>query len=177
MSRVKDDAVGLARGAVELRPYDPAWAQWFERERTALLADVPDLLEVEHVGSTSIPGIEAKPIIDMQASLRSLNDWQGVIPRLVQRGYTFTAGRVYESRVFLPKGPEELRTYYLSLIEAGSEEWRERLRFRDALRSDQALRVEYQELKRRLARQHVSDRAAYTDAKSAFVARVLAEHP
>ena len=135
MSRVKDDVVGLARGAVELRPYDPAWAQWFELERTALLAEVLELLEVEHIGSTSIPGIEAKPIIDMQASLRSLSDWQRVVPRLVQRGYTLMAERVYESRVFLPKGPEEFRTHYLSLIEAGSEEWRVRLRFRDALRS------------------------------------------
>ena len=177
MSRVKDDAVGLARGAVELRPYDPAWAQRFELERTAFLEDVPELLEVEHIGSTSIPGIEAKPIIDMQASLRSLSDWQRVVPRLVQRGYTFMAERVYESRVFLPKGPEEFRTHYVSLIETGSEEGRVRLRFRDALRSDPALRQEYQELKRRLARRHVSDRPAYTDAKSAFVARVLAEHP
>jgi GrpB-like predicted nucleotidyltransferase (UPF0157 family) len=177
MTRVKDDAIGLARGAVDLRPYDPVWAQRFDLERTALLTYVPELLEVEHMGSTSIPGIEAKPVIDMQASLRSLSDWQRVVPRLVPRGYTFMAERVYESRVFLPKGPEGLRTHYLSLIEAGSEEWRVRLRFRDALRSDPALRLEYQDLKRRLARRHVSDRPAYTDAKSAFVARVLAEHP
>lgn len=177
MSRVKHDAVGLARGAVELRPYDPEWAQRFELERTALLADVPELLEVEHIGSTSIPGIEAKPIIDMQAALRSLSDWQRVVPRLVQRGYTFMAERVHESRVFLPKGPEESRTHYLSLIEAGCEEWHVRLRFRDALRSDPALQLEYQELKRLLACRHVLDRPAYTDAKSAFVARVLAEHP
>jgi GrpB-like predicted nucleotidyltransferase (UPF0157 family) len=177
MSWVNDDAVGLVRGAVELRPYDPAWPHWFERERAELLADVPQLLEVEHIGSTSIPGLEAKPIIDMQASLRSLSDWPRVVPRLVERGYTFMAERVYESRIFLPKGPAESRTHYLSLIEADSEEWPARTRFRDALRSDPALRQEYQHLKRRLLREHAYDRPAYTDAKSAFVAQVLTEHP
>jgi GrpB-like predicted nucleotidyltransferase (UPF0157 family) len=173
---MKDDAVGLARGAVELRRYDPAWPQLFELERAELLAEVPELLEVEHIGSTSVAGIEAKPLIDMQASLRSLSDWQSVLPRLVERGYTFVVERVYERRVFLPKGPEESRTHYLSLIEADSEEWRVRLRFRDALRADPTLRLEYQELKRRLTREHPLERVAYTDAKSAFVAQLIADH-
>ena len=65
---------------------------------------------------------------------------------------------------------------YLSLIEADSEEWRVRLRFRDALRSDPALRQEYQELESRLASEHPLERVAYTDAESAFVAQVLADH-
>lgn len=112
MFRMKDDPVGLARGAVELRPYDPAWPQWFKRERAELLTDVPELLEIEHIGSTSIPGLEAKPIIDMQASLRSHADWPYVVPRLVERGYTFMADRANESRIFLPKGPEHCRTHY-----------------------------------------------------------------
>ena len=174
MCRMKDDAVGLERGAVKLRRYDPAWPRLFEQERTELLADVPELLEVEHIGSTSVPGIEAKPIIDMQASLRSLSDWQRVVPPLVERGYSFMAERVYQRRVFLPKGPEESRTHYLSLIEADSAEWWVRLRFREALRSDPALGQEYQELKRRLAREHPLERVAYTDAKSAFAAQLLA---
>ena len=106
-----------------------------------------------------------------------MRDWPRVVPRLVERGYTFMGERVCVSRVFLPKGPEESRTHYLSLIEADSEEWRVRLRFRDALRSDPALQHEYQDLKRRLLRELASDRPAYTDAKSAFVSQVLAEHP
>jgi GrpB-like predicted nucleotidyltransferase (UPF0157 family) len=174
---VENHAVGLARGALELRPYDPGWLQWFQRERTELLVLVPDILEVEHVGSTSIHGLEAKPIIDMQASLRSLSDWTRVVPRLVEHGYTFMAERVYEARIFLPKGPEESRTHYLSLIEDDTDEWRLRLRFRDALRSNRGLRQEYQDLKRRLLREHADDRPAYTRAKSAFVERILAAYP
>lgn len=141
------------------------------------MANVPGILEVEHVGSTSVPGLDAKPIIDMQASLRSFSDWRDVAPRLVERGYTFMAGRVYDARVFLQKGPDELRTHYLSLIEANTVEWRLRLRFRDALRSDAVLRREYQDLKRRLLREHADDRPAYTAAKADFVARVLAAYP
>lgn len=63
------------------------------------------------------------------------------------------------------------------MIEPDSEEWRARLRFRDALRDNPALRQEYQDLKRRLLREHALDRPAYTNAKSVFVAQVLAEHP
>lgn len=167
--------MGLARGTLELREYNPEWPRSFERERSALLATVPQLLEIEHIGSTAIPGLSAKPVIDMQASL----DWlerQQVIDRLISRGYTFMPDRVYVDRVFLPRGPETNRTHYLSLIARGSDEWRMRLRFRDALRADPRLRQEYGQLKRTLVDEG-HDRRAYTAAKSTFVLQVLADHP
>jgi GrpB-like predicted nucleotidyltransferase (UPF0157 family) len=172
---VEQDAVGLARGALELRDYSPEWPRWFERERSHLLQTAPQLLDVEHVGSTAVPGLAAKPIIDIQASL----DWserEQVIARLVSHGYVFMPGRVYPERVFLPKGPEASRTHYLSLIASGCDEWRLRLRFRDALRADPDLRREYEQLKRRLMLE-TDDRSTYTAAKTSFVARVLAQHP
>ncbi|NYI99345.1 GrpB-like predicted nucleotidyltransferase (UPF0157 family) [Nocardioides thalensis] len=172
-----DHPVGLARGALELRPYSAEWPRSFERERSKLLANVPGILEVEHIGSTSVPGLDAKPIIDMQASLPSFDGWSAVVPLLVEHGYTYMAERVYDRRVFLPKGPEKLRTHYLSLIEVDTAESRLRLRFRDALRSDAALRREYRDLKWRLLREHAGDRPAYTAAKAAFVARVLGTNP
>jgi GrpB-like predicted nucleotidyltransferase (UPF0157 family) len=173
--RVEQDAVGLARGALELRDYSPEWPRWFERERVTLLATAAQILDIEHIGSTAVPGLAAKPIIDMQASL-NWSDREQVIARLVRCGYTFMPERVYVDRVFLPKGPEASRTHYLSLIAAGSDEWPLRLRFRDALRADPRLRHEYEQLKRRLI--HEADgRPAYTAAKSAFVSQVLAEHP
>ncbi|WP_167288922.1 GrpB family protein [Nocardioides seonyuensis] len=172
---MNEDVVGLARGALELRDYDPEWPHRFELERSALLTAAPQLLEVEHIGSTAIPGSAAKPVIDMQASLH-WPDRQQVINRLISRGYTFMPDRVYVDRIFLPRGPETRRTHHLSLIARGSDEWRVRLRFRDALRADPRLRQEYEHLKRTLVRE-AHDRSAYTAAKAAFVAQVLAEHP
>jgi GrpB-like predicted nucleotidyltransferase (UPF0157 family) len=171
---VNDGVVGLARGTLELRDYNPEWPQWFERERAALLAIAPQLLEVEHIGSTAIPGLAAKPVIDMQASI----EWperQQVIDRLIPRGYMFMPDRVYVDRVFLPKGPETTRTHYLSLIASDSDEWSVRLRFRNALRANPRLREEYEQLKRKLLRE-AHDRPAYTAAKSTFVSQVLAKH-
>lgn len=166
--------VGLARGALELVPYHAEWPRLFAQERDNLLTHVPEIIEVEHIGSTSIPGLIAKPLIDMQASLRAMSDAGAAIPRLLRLGYAYIPERVYEERIFLPKGPEAERTHYLSLIEAGTTEWELRLRFRDALRADAGLRDDYQALKRQLVTAHAGDRAAYTDAKTAFVTRVLA---
>ncbi len=159
---------------MELRPYDPDWAGCFDEERARLLAALPGLIRaVEHIGSTAIPGLDAKPIIDLQAGLTALADSEQVIPKLVELGYTYMPERVFEHRIFLPRGPEERRTHYLHLLERDGEEWEVRLRFRDALRAEAALRQEYQELKHRLALQFGHDRESYTEAKSEFVARVL----
>jgi GrpB-like predicted nucleotidyltransferase (UPF0157 family) len=171
---VEEDAVGLARGALELRAYSPEWPHLFEAERLALLTIAPELLRVEHIGSTAIPGLTAKPIIDMQACLE-WSEREQVIARLIDCGYTYMPERVYVDRVFLPKGPEESRTHYLSLIRAGSDEWMPRLQFRDALRANPQLRREYEDLKRHLIR-GTDDRDTYTASKAAFVAQVLAAH-
>ena len=174
---MSEGPIGLPRGALLLRPYDDAWETWFQTERATLLDNTGGLVtEVEHVGSTSVPGLDAKPIIDLQAALPHLQAASGLIPRLVGLGYTFMPERVYPNRIFLPKGPEECRTHYLSLIEADTDEWRVRLRFRDALRENPALREEYRTLKRHLAAENAGDRNAYTAAKSDFVQRVLSTY-
>lgn len=129
------------------------------------------------MGSTSVPGLDAKPVIDLQAAVPDLQIAWGLIPALVESGYTFMPARVYADRIFLPKGSEECRTHYLSLIVADIDEWRVRLRFRDALRENSVLRQEYQDLKRGLAAESGGDRTAYTAGKSDFVRRVLASYP
>ncbi|WP_182525168.1 GrpB family protein [Nocardioides dongkuii] len=173
-----DGLIGLPRGTLALRPWTPAWAEAYAAERALLLAHLADwFVDVAHVGSTSVPGLEAKPLIDLQAGLRALDDAARVIPRLTELGYTFMPERVYGDFVFLPKGPEALRTHHLTLVEHGSAEWHVRLRFRDALRASPELRIRYRDLKRRLATEHAGDRPAYTDGKGEFVAEVLAQHP
>lgn len=177
MSEADDEeaAVGLRRGTVRVDPYTELWADEFERERERLDTSLgARLLAIEHIGSTSIPGLAAKPLIDMQAAVESLEHVDDILAVLRTMGYAVMPERVYPDRVFLPKGPEQRRTHHLNLVLLDSDRWRDPVRFRDRLRTDPLLRDEYAALKARLAGQHPHDRDAYTDGKADFIRAVLA---
>ncbi|MFC7546382.1 GrpB family protein [Plantactinospora sp. GCM10030261] len=160
--------------SINVIPYDPEWPRRFEAERAALAETLaPWLIEgVHHTGSTSIPGLAAKPIIDMMAGVRDLAESRAAIPVLAGLGWAHGRHRPDEAHWF-HKPLSGTPTHGLHLTEPGSALWRERLTFRDALRADAGLRDEYQALKLRLAGEH-DDVAAYTADKREFVARVLA---
>ena len=138
------------------------------------------LRPIEHVGSTAIPGIVAKPVIDLMvqvadtdavvsaacSTLDELN-WKHVPPEFDGRPW-----RRFFARVS-PDGRHRLA--HLHLMSAGAARWDQQIRFRDALRADQALRDEYGAIKSRLASLHADDREKYTDEKAAFVVRVMRE--
>jgi GrpB-like predicted nucleotidyltransferase (UPF0157 family) len=155
---------------IVVAPYDPEWPRSFVAERALLELVLEPWLDggIHHVGSTSIPGIAAKPIVDMMAGVRNLDEARAAYEPLFAQGYVHTPHRPGIAHHFSKAG------YGLHLTEPGSDLWRERLAFRDALRDDPVLAAEYEELKLRLAREH-DDAGAYTKAKRAFVAAVLAE--
>ncbi len=160
---------------VELVAYDPEWPKRFRIERDLLtealqvwLVGVP-----EHIGSTAIPGLSAKPVIDIMAPVRSLVESEDAIARVGRLEYLHYPYKPDLMHWFC-KPSAEHRTHHLHLVPIGSRLWCERLAFRDALRSSGALRAEYQELKERLAQRYRHDREAYTEAKSPFIQRVLA---
>jgi GrpB-like predicted nucleotidyltransferase (UPF0157 family) len=156
-------------------PYDPDWPRRFEAER-ALLEDVlAPWLEggIHHIGSTAIPGISAKPIVDMMAGVRDLDEARTAYEPLGEVGYVDAPHRPAVAHHFA-KPSQERAEFGLHLTEPGTNLWQERLAFRDALRVDPRLAVEYETLKMRLAREHDADAAAYTAGKRAFVSRVLA---
>jgi GrpB-like predicted nucleotidyltransferase (UPF0157 family) len=157
-------------------PYDPDWPRRFEAERALLQRVLGPWLDggIHHIGSTAIPGISAKPIIDMMAGVRDLEEARAAYAPLEQEGYVYTPHRPGIAHRFA-KPSQERAEYGLHLTEPGSDLWRERLTFRDALRADPVLLAEYEELKLRLARE-TDDVRAYTEAKRAFVGRVLAAH-
>jgi len=158
-----------------LLPYDQAWPRLFEAEKLNLLEALGGIIfDVEHVGSTSVPGLAAKPLIDMMASVESLSDYKKAISPLEALDYEYMPERVFSDRIFFPKGPREQRTFHLSLVEKGSKQWIETLQFRDYLRSHPAKRDEYQMLKERLARLFADNRELYTKGKSEFIGSVLA---
>ncbi len=166
---------------INVAAYDPDWPRRFDAERAELerlLAPwlVQGVQAVHHIGSTSIPGISAKPIIDMMAGIRDLDEARAAIPVLEEYGYEHAPHRPTAHWFHKPRSRRLAeQTHALHLTEPDSDLWVERLTFRDALRADPALRDEYQALKLRLAGAH-EDVRAYTADKREFVARVLAEH-
>jgi len=157
-------------------PYDHDWPQRFERERTVLEQVLEPWLDggIHHIGSTAVPGLAAKPIIDMVAGVRDLDEARAAFGPLSERDYDHTPHRPRTHHFSKPPGPWWRYEFALHLTEPGSDLWCERLAFRDALRADPRLVVEYAELKERLALDHGGDVGAYTVAKRAFVAQVLA---
>jgi GrpB-like predicted nucleotidyltransferase (UPF0157 family) len=167
----------LTRDAVVVVPYDPGWPAQFEAERAGLEEALALWLEggVHHVGSTAVPGLAAKPILDMLAGVGGLDAARAASAPLAGLGYVSAPHRPDEAHHFSkPSARLAEATHGLHLTVPGSDLWRERLAFRDALRADPALVREYAGLKARLARDHGCDLGAYTAGKRAFVASVLA---
>lgn len=158
---------------VEIVPYDPAWAEIFTQERAriaqALASQEPC---IEHIGSTSVSGLAAKPIIDILVSIPSLeNAWRCIAP-LAELGYTFVDYPENVERRFFRRGFP--RTHHIHIVQSGGREEREKLAFRDALRADPDLQQRYQALKQALAAVHPNDRARYAQEKTDFVRQILA---
>ena len=164
----------MSDAIVEIVPYDQEWPGRFRQERDRLIESLGPWLvgSPEHIGSTAVPGMCAKPVIDIMAPVRSLVESEGAISRAALLGYLHYPYKPEVMHWFC-KPSTELRTHHLHLVPDGSQQWRDRLAFRDALRSSSELRAEYRDLKERLARVHRWDREAYTEEKSPFVQRVL----
>jgi GrpB-like predicted nucleotidyltransferase (UPF0157 family) len=167
--------LGLSRGSARIVPYDPTRALEYDAEKERLLgAFSSKIIAIEHIGSTAVPGMWAKPIIDMNVAIDSIEDISEFIEPLSQLGYQYMPERRFVDRFFFPKGPESLRTHHLNLVELGSGTgWLNSLLFRDYLRANGAAKDQYEVLKKNLALRHANDRDKYTTAKSNFIAEIL----
>ena len=157
---------------VELAPYDSTWPEKFEPERARLLSLFPDdFVEIEHFGSTAIPGMSAKPIIDILAGVETLTGAGALSTRLCEIGYSTSAefNASLSDRKWFMRWADGRRTHHLHVVVHGGEVWSERLAFRDRLRTDADAASGYESLKTSLATQHRDDREAYTSAKANFV--------
>lgn len=162
--------LGLDRTRVIVVPYDPAWPTLFAEEAARLRAALDDgILAIEHVGSTSVPGLAAKPILDLMIGVESLAAAEALLPELRELEYEHKPDPEIPERLYLVRGPAERRTHHLSLAEPASAFWRQQLRFRDRLRADPALAAAYARLKRSLAERHPADRLAYAAGKQPFI--------
>ena len=163
---------------VEIVDYDPRWPLLFDEEAKRLRAvlDPSLIVGLEHFGSTAIPGLSAKPIIDILIAVRSLAAAQATFVEALRKlDYVYWADNPKKDRMFFVKGMPPFgskRSHHVHVTEAVGEMW-ERLAFRDYLRAHPEEAETYARLKRRLAAEHQTDREGYTDAKSAYVAGVM----
>jgi GrpB-like predicted nucleotidyltransferase (UPF0157 family) len=165
-------------GQIVIHEYDPAWPALFEDERTRILDALgPNAITVEHVGSTAVPGLAAKPILDLLAGVRSLADARAVgVGQMQALGYTYLP----EYEEWLPeellfrKGPPGPWTHHAHVMEASNPRWEEYTLVRDYLRENPAVAEAYANLKKTLAVVYGDDIVGYRDAKRPFVGKVLA---
>jgi GrpB-like predicted nucleotidyltransferase (UPF0157 family) len=159
---------------VRLVPYDPDWPRQFDEERILLSQIFADsTVRIEHVGSTSVPGLTAKPVIDILVGVSDLRLAESRIAPLLSCGYEYV--REYEvqkpGRRYFRKPQTRPRTHHLHCVVLGSEDWSRTILFRDRLRDEPAIAEAYSDLKHRLAK--TVSKKGFTDAKTPFIEAVL----
>ena len=167
--------LGLRRGTVQITPYRPAWAILFQAERARLQEALGDLvLDIQHIGSTAVPGLAAKPILDVAIAVAGESVVAECVGLLADVGYTYRGYRGPDQGQFFDRGRGQELTHYLHVLLIHEPAWSNYLRFRDHLTAHPAARDAYMRLKEDLAAEYPGDRAGYTAAKAMFIHDILA---
>ena len=175
MGHAMTEPLGLESKTVRVVSYDDRWPALFREEAERIgaavtAAGLPELA-LEHVGSTAVPGLSAKPVLDIGAGYAADTDPSVYVAVLESLSYVYRGNAGLPGREFFRRG--ELRTHHLHLVERHGKHWIGYLRFRDVLRADASVRDAYAALKHELAVRHPRDREAYILGKAAFIAAVL----
>jgi len=166
--------LGLESGRVIIVAHDVRWANLFQSLADQIREALDGLaLAIEHVGSTAVPGLVAKPILDVLVGIASFKDGYAMVPALAKLEFEHRPDEEIPDRHFFRRLAGGLRTHHLSLAEPGSSHYRRTVGFREALREDSTLRAAYGELKAKLARDYPRDRERYLAGKTEFVLSVL----
>lgn len=161
---------------VRVAPYDPAWVNVYRVESRAIAAVFGDLLlSIHHIGSTSVPGLAAKPIVDIMPVVRDIELVDRLNPQMAALGYTARGENEIAGRRLFIKGDHPYRTHNVHVYAPGNPEIARHLDFRDYLRTHPAAAREYGRLKQCLAEQHRFDIDAYLKGKSAFIQETIAK--
>ncbi|OAT81949.1 hypothetical protein A6P54_10595 [Bacillus sp. MKU004] len=164
---------------IELKNPDPLWMDKGNQEKEELfhLLSRFDVKQVEHIGSTAIPHLPAKPIIDLMASVSSFEEVDQIAERLSLHQWHYVPPELDKQswRRFFVKVENDKRTAHLHLMLEGEERWEKQLIFRDKLRENPHLMEEYAKIKYKLAQEFQDDREKYTEAKAEFIGKVLRE--
>lgn len=167
--------IGQHKRNLSILPYQSGWKELYAREAERLLGAFGEqVLGIEHIGSTSIPGMMAKPIIDIMLAVESMRQATELIPAVEALGYIYRPLDIIpERRFFARESAPEVRTHHLNLTPLGSGFWINQLAFRDYLRGHAGTAAEYIALKKRLAEEYARTGLLDRDGKTSFVTRVL----
>ncbi len=167
--------LGTQGGHVEIVEYRPEWPLAFERESAAIReACGPWVVEVHHIGSTSVPGLAAKPVLDMLPVAGDPADALKAIPRMTALGYRYRGENGIPGRLYFEKAVDGRTVAHVHMFPLGHPGIRTHLAFRNYLRARPGAARDYERLKRKLAAKHRNDREAYTGAKAAFIEDIVA---
>ncbi len=154
--------------------YDPTWPERYEAERARIAEALRHIgVAIEHVGSTAVPGLAAKPISDIMVGVRELADGERCIEPLEAVGYEYRGEAGIPGRLFFRKG--DPRSHHLHLVKQRSEFWERHILFRDLLRKRPDIAAQYAALKRELAVKYRTERHQYTEAKTPFIEAALTQ--
>jgi len=166
--------IGLKRGVVILREHNKEWSKLFDKEANLISSKISGyIVDIQHIGSTAIPGTVAKPIIDIAVAVEDLSNVMQVITPLQEIGYAYRGEQGIPDRHLFVKGNEESRTHHMHVMDNTSYEWKKHIVFRDYLRQNPLETKQYSELKKKLAVEFELDREKYTDSKEEFIQRIL----
>jgi len=169
--------IGLEKGIVRLVPYHPVWKDLFEAEKERILLiikDIPNcevIRDVQHIGSTAIPGIAAKPIIDIGMAVTNFEAGYALVKPLEELGYVYKGENGVPNRHYFDYGNPCI--VHLHVFGQDSDEWQNHILFRDYLIRHPEIAKQYEQLKIELAEKYCTDREKYTDGKGAFIQNVV----
>ncbi|MFX0183133.1 MAG: GrpB family protein [Candidatus Hodarchaeota archaeon] len=164
--------IGFKRGKIKLLPYQLEWKELFSKEKQHLEATIGNnILEIEHIGSTAIPGMTAKPIIDIAIAIHNFEEAKVCIDLLEKIGYEYKGEFGISRRHYFVKGTP--RRYHLHMNEITSENWKNHISFRDYLIKHPDKAKQYADLKIKPAQQFKANREAYIEGKTSFIKKIL----
>lgn len=165
--------IGLEKGVVRVVPYDPDWQVQYALEAARLYSSIGEfVLDIQHVGSTAVPGCDAKPIIDIAICIANLDKVDACVPLLAQLGYEYKGENGIPGRHYFQRGrPVCLFHIHMSMPEHAN--WINHMRFRDHLLAHTEAVQAYCQLKHDLAARYPNDRLAYTEGKAEFIRSIL----
>lgn len=179
MKEIFNDPNIIKKDDIHLVSYNPEWPKLANLEIQKIKNNFPEkgIIDIQHIGSTAIPGLSAKPIIDIQIAVKSLEVISHrAILELQKLGYEYWADNPDKTKMFFVKGMPpygEKRSHHVHIVEKKSRHWRNTLQFRDYLRENLSVAKEYEKLKKKLASEYAYDREKYTDEKADFIKDVL----
>ena len=165
--------MGLKVGIVKIEKYNPNWELEFYKEKENLAKMFGDLaIEIEHIGSTAVKGLSAKPIIDIAVALKKLDDFEKIKEKFQKSPYSVKQDSD-DGEILIRKGEEDNRTHFIHVMEINSKRYKNTIIFRNYLRKHEEAMKEYESLKKELARKYADNRKMYTSSKNEYIENII----